>query len=249
MDKCWILRTTTWLGCAAVLLLSSGAEAAIGLFNTGVDSANAALSVSKSSTVYADSHYLVFDPWFGTNPPRAPYAVAGAIDCSGSSCIDPGWLSPSSASNWIAMQSNWDSASETWRTQYNSDISSPLIGTYTTSFDLTGIIYSATSIAGNVAASTRLVDILLNGQRTGHDWNSATSWDTFSLTSGFQAGINTLTFEVENTGIPSGLRVEYTSIVAPPVPEPETYAMILAGLGIMGCVARRRARLRNARPS
>ena len=29
-------------------------------------------------------------------------------------------------------------------------------------------------------------------------------------------------------------------VVTPPVPEPETYAMMLAGLGLLGAVARRR---------
>jgi hypothetical protein len=32
------------------------------------------------------------------------------------------------------------------------------------------------------------------------------------------------------------------STVAPPIPEPETYALMLAGLGLVGWAARRRAR-------
>ena len=32
-----------------------------------------------------------------------------------------------------------------------------------------------------------------------------------------------------------------TGVVAPPVPEPETYAMLLAGLGLLAGVARRKA--------
>ena len=32
----------------------------------------------------------------------------------------------------------------------------------------------------------------------------------------------------------------YTDYVAAPVPEPETYGMLLSGLGLMGVVARRR---------
>ena len=45
----------------------------------------------------------------------------------------------------------------------------------------------------------------------------------------------------QNSGNPTGLRVEFdASSVAAAVPEPETYAMLLAGLGMLGLVARRR---------
>ena len=36
------------------------------------------------------------------------------------------------------------------------------------------------------------------------------------------------------------LNVDDLKIVSTPVPEPETYAMLLAGLGLIGAVARRR---------
>ncbi len=37
-----------------------------------------------------------------------------------------------------------------------------------------------------------------------------------------------------------GLTASNQGVLAPPVPEPETYAMLMAGLGVMGVVARRR---------
>ena len=49
----------------------------------------------------------------------------------------------------------------------------------------------------------------------------------------------------QNGGNPTGLRVEFTASNVTPVPEPETYAMLLAGLGLMGVISRRRAK-RNA---
>ena len=52
------------------------------------------------------------------------------------------------------------------------------------------------------------------------------------------------TYSVHVTGLTNADRTTYQGAVsALPVPEPETYAMLLAGLGIMGLVARRRPRV------
>ncbi|MDR3323361.1 MAG: PEPxxWA-CTERM sorting domain-containing protein, partial [Zoogloeaceae bacterium] len=40
-----------------------------------------------------------------------------------------------------------------------------------------------------------------------------------------------------------GAHIVYNSNPAPAVPEPETYAMLLAGLGLVGLIARRRRNL------
>ncbi len=50
---------------------------------------------------------------------------------------------------------------------------------------------------------------------------------------------HTLTFST-GAGSSRQLSVDDLKIVITPVPEPETYAMLLAGLGVMGAVARRR---------
>ncbi len=39
---------------------------------------------------------------------------------------------------------------------------------------------------------------------------------------------------------PTGIRVEFLGSSVTAVPEPESYAMMLAGLGLMGAIARRR---------
>ena len=72
---------------------------------------------------------------------------------------------------------------------------------------------------------------------------SFTSFTTFNALSGFNPGVNTLVFRVQNLAggtNPTGLRVEFTSSSVTAVPEPETYAMFLAGLGVVGFVAARR---------
>lgn len=69
---------------------------------------------------------------------------------------------------------------------------------------------------------------------------------TVDLTSGFVSGLNTINFYVEGNGVTDGFALKTIGFTAQlntnmtPVPEPETYAMLLAGLGLMGFVARRR---------
>ena len=68
----------------------------------------------------------------------------------------------------------------------------------------------------------------------------------------FNAGVNVLQFTVTNfgqpTGNPSGLRVEFlsseTGVGA--IPEPAAWAMLIAGFGLVGAVARRRRSLTTA---
>ena len=62
--------------------------------------------------------------------------------------------------------------------------------------------------------------------------------ETFQFTA--QSATTTLTFASYNTPGASGAVIDTVSVTALPVPEPETYAMLLAGLGLMGFTARRR---------
>jgi len=87
---------------------------------------------------------------------------------------------------------------------------------YETTFDLTGFYPNATHLAGRWATDNQGVDILINGVSTGQP-NTAqfVSWTPFQITSGFVAGINRLTFVVNNGGPgappgadPTGLRAE-----------------------------------------
>jgi hypothetical protein len=73
------------------------------------------------------------------------------------------------------------------------------------------------------------------------------SWTPFTSggVSGFQwaAGVDTLwagDYTLTVTGTARGVTTYSVDFTAAPIPEPETYALMLAGLGVVGYIARRR---------
>jgi hypothetical protein len=60
-----------------------------------------------------------------------------------------------------------------------------------------------------------------------------------TLASQFVVGLNYIDFRVEGNHATNGMGLRVESVTAP-VPEPESYAMLLAGLGLLGFMARRR---------
>jgi hypothetical protein len=148
------------------------------------------------------------------------------------------WIANTTTSKWITPSSNQAASFDPYAN-----------GTYTwsLSFNLAGFDATTASFSGKFAADNSAI-VKLNGVQIGSA-NSFASYSNFSANSGFVSGINTLDFVVtnvaQNGGNPTGLRVEFTASNVTPVPEPETYAMLLAGLGLMGVISRRRAQ-RNA---
>ncbi|MDE2442461.1 MAG: PEP-CTERM sorting domain-containing protein [Betaproteobacteria bacterium] len=92
-------------------------------------------------------------------------------------------------------------------------------------FDITSV-----SINGNTAVWTNWLNM-----------GTTEAWSLASTT--LTAGIQHIVISGTGTGNVSG-HLDFASTAAPlpsaPVPEPETYAMLLAGLGALGFVARRR---------
>lgn len=205
---------------AIALATISGAHAAsiTGLKNTGLGASgsgdsNYVLSAASSDTTITSTVPVI------TNDNQWP--------------INP-WLANSSVSKWITPTASQGQSFDAWNA-----------GTYTysLSFNLSGYDATTAAFTGRFAADN-IVTVKLNDAVIGTA-NGFTDWTAFSANSGFVAGNNTLDFVVtnwaQNGGNPTGLRVEFaSSSIMAAVPEPETYAMLLAGLGLMGLVARRR---------
>ena len=157
----------------------------------------------------------------------------GYVTENGSFPLGP-WLANDATSSWITPTAT---QGQSFDPSVNGSYS------WVLTFNLAGFDYSSASFTGRFAADNSAI-ATLNGNLIGTS-NGFTSFSNFSANSGFNSGLNTLEFLVTNTkqnsGNPTGLRVEFTqSNVVSAVPEPETYAMMLAGLGLMGAIARRR---------
>ena len=159
----------------------------------------------------------------------------------------PAWVANTATSAWLTPSANAAASYDrTSSGQYK----------WTLTFDLTGFDAATASFAGRWAADDSGY-IHLNGNliETGA---RKSAWTDFSATQGFVSGVNTLDFFVTNlphpVSSPTGLRVEFLSSAVsaptPPVPhlpapvlavpEPSSSVMILAGLLVVGAVARRR---------
>lgn len=209
-----------------VLSLATAAAAAQAsilddLFGTGLSSTGTPLAGGA-----IDPHYTLI------SSPDAAFGGPEAFVINNGFPIGP-WFANSSTSKWIGARADAGQGNV------------PGLYTYRTSFDLSGFDPASASITGQWASDNNGVDILINGASTGQTTtftNFLTGFTPFAISSGFIAGINTIDFVVRNgadTLNPTGLRVELQG-TALPVPEPGTWLMALAGLGVMALVRMRR---------
>jgi hypothetical protein len=78
-----------------------------------------------------------------------------------------------------------------------------------------------------------------NAERFLIDSGSNNSWQHYSYTFNAQAGTG---YHLYFVGIGSQFAVDNVSVMPTAVPEPEAYAMLIAGLGALGLAAKRRSR-------
>jgi hypothetical protein len=211
---------------ASVLTAGTAAQAApITLFNTGVDASGTPLA---DGTV-GDPHYSLVAVPSGTTDVRVRTSAGGFPI--------PPYFGDDALSAWIGPNND-------------AQVDGPVgLYDYQTTFSLAGFNAATASISGGWSSDNDGVRILLNGVDT---LNSPTDFSqfsagfaAFSITSGFSAGVNTLDFIVNNGGGPTALRVEMTGAadLAGGVPEPATWAMMLAGFGGVGALMRSRRRV------
>ena len=237
---------TTRLHCVAVgiavFALASVANASpiLTLFNTGVFADGTPLA----DGTLGDPHYTLVSVPGGTSTIRVRTAVGGFPI--------PPYIGDDALSAWIGPNGTNPATGA-------SDLNGPGgVYDYQTTFDLTGFSPGSALISGQWAMDNEGINILLNGVPLGISVLDPTAgafegFHTFSISTGFRPGINTLDFMVQNDGNsadnPTALRVEFVSATANPIPEPATLLLFGAGLACLVLRRLRRAATKSPAPT
>ena len=203
---------------AIALAMATSAHAApiIGLFNTGTNASNLALAGGNG---VVDTHYVIAS---STSP---GFAGQQAV-----TYYNPAYAPDDANSRWISLSGTGTPGSNTTR--------------YRTTFSLAGLNAATASISGTWGADNSGT-IFLNGVGTGITVASFGTLTAFNIAPGFfVAGLNTLEFEITDSGAPTAFRVDDLRGSADPlagaVPEPASWAMMMLGFGLVGSALRMR---------
>lgn len=212
---------------ATAALAAGSAQAVVitgQLFNTGVGAGGAALAAGNGRI---DGNYTI-----------TAATHAGAAIGPAATYFNTAYAAENAGSRWIAFPGNIAAIP-------SSPGLAP-VGFFdlTTSFNLTGFVPGTASITGRWGTDNQ-GEIFLNNISTGITLTQAVTANfnilsTFAINSGFVASLNTLTMRVTNNGGPTAGRFDNLVLSADVVPEPASWAMLIAGFGLVGAAARRR---------
>ena len=162
-----------------------------GLFSTGLDGGGNPLADSS-----ADGHYSLVSTPGGAG--GAPFVTLQHFPIGNGL-----WMDDTAASKWISPIADEQKYTD-----------APGSYTYQTTFTITGDP-STVKVNGRLAGDDQVAAIVLNGQTVATNIsNGFQTWSGFTLTTGLQAGTNTVQFVVKNNGSgpnPTGFRCELTS--------------------------------------
>lgn len=189
------------------------------LYNTGTDENHSVIAFGL-----LDYHY-------GLTPPNGVTTCypGNAVAVKGPWTL---WPTPPTGSDWIAPCIN--------PINKNSPTMPSGYYTYTYSFLLpAGSDPNTASITGRWAAN-QWGYASINGYSYGSPYgmsippnsNGAGQWQTFTISAGFHAGVNTITWSIYSRNNPNGLRVEYTSATVCSTCAPPTIASITSGFSV-----------------
>jgi hypothetical protein len=161
------------------------AEVVPGLFNTGVDASGSAL---PDNTV--DPHYTL---------------VVNPDSTSPTTIVEDSTVFPIVAGPWVANESD----SKWIGPRFETSAAAGGDYVYRQTFSLVGINPATVRITGEWSTDNAGIDISINGTSTGLvNSGQFVTYTAFAITSGFQAGENTLEFRVNNADVGyTGLRV------------------------------------------
>jgi len=205
----------------------NGASSLIqGLFNTGVN--NNGVSVTDNSI---DSHWTLTGQGSASSV-TGPNAIVATS--AGGFPIGP-WLADSTLSAWITPAND---------TNGPSFINGSATYLYTTQFS-TGEVGNV-SLTGQSASDNGIVGFTVDGIAGSFISSGFGTFANFSFDGLLGAGLHTLAFTVQN-GVgspnnnpgPTGLRVQFTSAIFTPIPEPASAGLLILAIGGLALRSRR----------
>lgn len=203
--------TTLVLFCCSVMVCTALGDS-ITVFNTGEGLGGTALPIGE-----IDPNYILISAPLGV-PLTAITTTPNAVWTINTATAD--WLTPSGSANISYPLGNYN---------------------YQTTFDLAGLNPSTAELSGSWTSDNNGC-IYLNGVNTGNctTFQDFGSLIPFSITSGFQAGVNTLDFVVTN-GIgtstnPTGVIAEVSGTASPISAVPEPSYLWLIGTGLLAAL-------------
>jgi hypothetical protein len=176
----------------------------------------------------------------GTNPAKTVFP-SNVDFCTAANGCAPAWVANDSSSDWIT---------------FNPNATANGVGTYTTTFNLTGANLSTVSLSGFWTIDDQGT-LTLNGHLLGtlpppsDPWTVLNSFSVPTGSSDFVAGINTLTMQITaSDNFEEGARlngtVSFTAGTA--IPEPSSLVLCVFGAMVLAGALRRRKAAESATP-